>query len=292
MADLPTKALQDITTDEHFRKQSRKDGERYVPYSFAQALRKTMAHVNSDDVQELDVNRTYNTGREKIDTITESSVSGIFDGEFLSRKQFEIDFDKGEDGSFPWSDIRSKLGEGPIVHDLPIRRIVIQFDDEEFISKWKEGLDSAIDSDISTGWVEKPFFAVLKSSEAGSADARDNVRSAHEDFYHQPKFESDEDYEGMDWSIRTLDLENVWSYRAFVNSADPILTSRRGDREYEWTPRRIEHYVMNFFDSSEEYTGLLRNSEFSSAWRGAYSLDVTSHKRYEWREEEEWEQTG
>ncbi|WP_134668877.1 hypothetical protein [Halorussus marinus] len=290
-SDLPTRALESIVTDKFYKEQSDVGTRRYVPYSFTQGLRKAMGHLNADNIQELDANRSFNTGRDNLAVLSNSTVSEIFNGEEVSRKQFELSFDRGEHGSFPWSDVRSNLGQSTI-YDLPVRRIVVRFSNEEFEKEWKETIESAINiDDFPTSWIEPPFFAVLESTDPGDSDARENVKNLHEEFYFKPKFRSDEDFDGMDWSIQTLDLQSVWSYQGFVNRPEPILTTRAGDRQYEWTPRRMEKFLMNFFHPEEDYTGVIRNSEFAGLWRRIYSRDVTSTKEFAWEEDEEWVQT-
>jgi len=291
--DIPWKALKPLVTDEFLEKQQKKeDTKRYVPYSFAQGLRKTMAHQSSEDIQEVDANRSFNSDRESIDSIASSDVSNILTGDIVRRKQFELDFDRSENGTFPWADIRSVLGQSSTVFDLPVRHLVVRFENEEFEKEWRDAFEEAIEMDNPPlSWIEPPFYAILESSEPGDSDARDRVREAHEDFYFQPKFSSDEDYEGMDWSIRTLDLQSVWSYQGFINRAQAIHTVREEDHQYEWTPKRLEQYIMNYFEPSEDYTGILRNSDFAGLWRRTYSRDITSTKVFEWEEDEEWVQT-
>lgn len=223
--------------------------------------------------------------------IAGSEVSDIFQGEEVHRRQFELSFDRGESGDFPWTEVRSLLGEVSTIYDLPVRHIVVRFDHEEFLEEWRESIEGVIGvEEFPTSWIEPPFFAVLESSDPGDSDARENIRNLHEDFYYKPKFRVDEDYDGMDWKLKSLDLESVWSYQGFVNRPEPMLTTRYEDRQYEWTPRRIENYIMNFFHPEEDYTGIIRNSDFAGLWRRIYSRDVTSTKEFEWEEGEEWVQ--
>ena len=286
---LPWRALDDILADDFSDSQSDIDKPLYIPYSFTQGLRKAMGHLSPENIQQLQADRSYNIDRDKISCVERSSISDIFSGEVVQRKQFELDYNKADDGDFPWIEISSLLGQPSIIYDLPVRKIVVRFYSDEFAEKWKDTIESAIDIDgFPSSWIEQPFFAVLESQEPGDSDARVNIRGIHDEFYYKPMFESEEEYEGMDWSIRSLDVRNVWSYQGFINRPEPILTTRRGDRQFNWTPRKIEKYVMNFFDPSENYSGAFRNNPFASLWRRAYSTDVTSLKRFEWEEGEEW----
>lgn len=292
VSDFPKKALKSIVTKDFYDKQSETSGARkYVAYSFTQGLRKAMGHLNPDEIQELDADRSFNTGREDLSAVTGSSVSDIMTGQEIHRNQFELAFNRGDYGTFPWTGIQSVLGPSTI-YDLPVRRLVVRFDNEEFEQEWKKAIKEALDiSDPPLEWIEPPFFALLASAEPGDSDARENVRNLHEDFYYKPMFEAEESYQGMDWSIRSLDLEAVWSYQGFVNRPEPIFTTHHGDRQYDWTPRQLEKYIVNFFDPNRNYTGVLRNDEFATLWRRTYSLNVTSEKVFAWEEDEEWVQT-
>ncbi|WP_229111088.1 hypothetical protein [Halapricum desulfuricans] len=291
--DVPYKALKPLVTDKFIDKRQKKENtKRYVPYSFTQGLRKAMAHLNADNIQQLDANRSFNTERESIDSILSSDVSDIMEGDVVKRKQFELEFDRAEDGDFPWLDIQSVLGQSSTVYDLPVRRLVVRFEDDEFENEWRDAIREALDmNNPPLSWIESPFYAVLESSDPGEGDARDRVREVHEDFYFKPMFEAEADYEGMDWPIRTLDLQSVWSYQAFINRAQAIHTVRKDDRQYDWTPRKLEKYIMNYFQPSEDYTGVIRSSDFAGLWRRVYSRDITSTKVFEWEEDEEWVQT-
>lgn len=291
--NVPWEALKPLITDEFLDERKQKeDTKRYVPYSFTQGLRKAMAHLSTDNIQEVDANRSFNTDRESIGAIASSNVSDIMEGDIIRRKQFELEFDRTKYGDFPWTDIRSVLGQSSTVYDLPIRHIVVRFEDEEFESKWRNAISEAIEmNNPPLSWIEPPFYAVLESSDPGEGDARDRVRETHESFYYKPMFKTEKEYEGMDWSVRTLDLQSVWSYQGFTNRAQAIHTVHQGDRQYDWTPRRLEKYLMNYFEPSENYTGVIRGSDFAGLWRRAYSRDITSTKVYEWEEDEEWVQT-
>lgn len=290
-SDFPEGALKSIVDGSFYDQQKDKGTRRYVPYSFTQGLRKGMGHLDADNIQELEANRSFNTGKNDISKLQSSTISNIFHGEEVSRKQFEISFDRRDSGNFPWPDVRSHLGEPGVIYDLPIRDLVVRFNDEEFEEKWREYIQSAISiDDFPTSWIEPPFFAVLSSSKPGDSDARENIKNLHEEFYYKPKFQVDESFEGMDWQLRSLDLESVWSYQGFSDRSQAILTTRKGDRSFDWTPRRIERYIMNFFDPEIDYTGIIRNSDFAGLWRRVYSQEVTSTKEFGWEEDEEWVQ--
>lgn len=290
-SELPEAPVRSIVADEFFESQMDTSTERYIAYSFTQGLRKAMAHLNTDNIQEITATRSFNSSRDNLSAVSGSSVSSIMSGERIQRKQFELDFDRGESGEFPWPELRSVLAQPSTIYDLPIRRIVVRFNNEEFLDEWKSRLRSAIEIEgFPTNWIEPPFFAVLESKEPGNSDARDRLRDLHEDFYYKPKFQVDEDYEGMDWPLRTLDLISLWSYQAFVNRPEPIFTYRETDRDFDFTPRRIERYIMNYFHPEENYTGMIRNSDFAGLWRRVYSRDLTSTKRFAWEQEQEWVQ--
>ena len=291
-SDLPKRALKSIVTDAFWREQTDTSTRRYVPYSFTQGLRKLMGHNSPDNIQELDANRSFNSGRESLTSVVDSDVSDIFEGEEVTRKQFDLEYNRGSDGEFEWSELRSLFGQPGVIYDLPVRHVVIRIVNEELEERWISALEEAISiDDFPTEWIEPPFFAVLESADPGDSDARSNVKELHEEFYYKPKFRVEENHDGMDWQLRTLDLQSIWSYQAFVNRSEPILTTRVEDRQFDWTPRRIENYLLNYFDSEDDYTGILRDSDFVNLWRRVYSRDVTSTKEFAWEEEEEWVQT-
>lgn len=291
--EIPWHAFEPLVTDDFLDKRRKKEGtKRYIPYSFTQGLRKALAHLSADSIQEIDANRSFNTDRDNIRAIASSEVSDIMEGDIVRRKQFELEYNRSEDGNFPWTNIRSVLGGSSTIYDLPVRHLVVRFEDDEFESEWRDSIEGAIEMENPPlSWIEPPFFAVLESTDPGEGDARDRVRETHEDFYFKPMFEAEQEYEGMDWSIRTLDLQSVWSYQGFINRAQAIHTVRQDDRQYDWTPRRLEKHIMNYFEPSEDYTGVIRSSDFAGLWRRVYSRDVTSTKVFEWEEGEEWVQT-
>lgn len=277
--------------DSFFENQSNTERRRYVPYSFTMGLRKAMGHLRPENIQELDANRSFNSTRSDLSTSSGDALTGIFSGEEIIRKQFELSYDRGQNGDFPWQEIKSELGKPSTIYDLPVRHIVVRLDDEELENAWTEALvDAVAAEDFPTSWIEPPFFAVLRSAEPGDSDARENIKSIHDEFYYKPKFRVDEDHDGMDWELRSLDLESVWSYQGFVDRPETIVTLRGEGQNFQWTPREIEQYLMNYFHPEVDFTGYIRNSDFAGMWRRVYSRELTSTKEFGWEADQEWVQ--
>lgn len=290
ISGAPIKAIKSITTDQFLKERTDTNSKRYVAYSFTQGLRYTMDHIAPDQVQALDANRSFNTGRQPINSVNQSPISNLLEAVNVTRRQLDLEFDRAKNGQFPWNEIESVLGTGDVIYDLPVRRLVVRFESEEFMEQWVDTIESAIDSSIPTEWIEPPFFAVLESSEPGDSDAKKNLKNLHDSFYYKPKFRVQADFDGMDWQMRTLDLESVWSYQGFIDRPQPILTSRKSGKKYDWTPRKIEKYLMNYFDPESEYSGVIRTSDFAGLWRRKYSREFTSTKEFVWEEDQEWVQ--
>lgn len=278
--------IQELTTEEHFRTQSA-TSRRFKPYSFTMGLRKTMEYVEPEEIQELVANRNFGLYVEMIPGVSESVVSDYVEGKNTHGRDFEVDYDRTHNGPFSWSDVKGLLGKQSTVYDVPVRHLVIRFDDEEFVDDWASYIENAIDAtEVLTDWIETPFYAVLKSSSPGESDALNGIHRLHEDFYYDP--EAEQEKEGLPCPPVTLDLEAIWSHRAFVRDDEPVQTNWVGDKD--WTPRMIEHALMNFFAPDSQYSGRLFNSSLAGDWRGLFALEATDTKVYQWEGGEEWEQ--
>lgn len=289
MVEYPSlEEIEELTTRDHYSNQALAK-RRFKPYSYAMGLRKTMDYVGPDEIQELIANREFGIDAESIPEVLNSSVSHYVDGKNTQGRNFEITYDRASHGPFDWAEILELLGDPSTVYDVPVRRLVIRFDDEDFVSDWISYISEAIGLDkVPTDWIEAPFFAVLESAEPGEAEAREGIRRMHEDFYFDPDTKANQDKGGLPCPMVTLDLEAVWSYRAFVGNDDPVLTNWAGNED--WTPQKIEGALMNYFAPESRYSGRLYNSSFAGDWRRTFSLEATSTKVFEWEEDEEWEQ--
>ncbi|NHN48398.1 hypothetical protein G9464_12450 [Halostella sp. JP-L12] len=256
-----------------------------------------MSYLDPVQIQELKAERNFRTNREDIPAVASSSVSDVVTAQETEGMIFDVDYDRAEHGgshsSFPWTGVNDLLNRPSTVYDVPIRRMVVRFESEEFKSDWEEAIVEAIDHDpFPTEWIEGPFYAILNSKDPGEADARDHIRDAHEEFYYIPKSHVADGHDGLGWTVRSLDLEAIYSYQGFIDKRNPILTTRDGDREYDWTPRRLEDYIMNYFNEEESYVGLMHNADFINRWRNLHSTDMTSTKTFIWEADEEWVQEG
>lgn len=293
---VPLQAVRDLVTKKFFDQQSDENTRRFQPYAFTQGLKKSMQYLSADDVQELNATREFRTGQQDIPVVANSNVSGVFTGEKTSGRDFFLEYDRVENGGFPWKDIQNVLGQPSTIHDIPVRKIVVRFDDEEFESEWRSKLEDAINvSNPSLEWVESPFFAVLSSTDPGQGVHRENVRGAHEDFYYKPDSPQTSKNDGFPWSIATLDLDAVWSFEAWKGNKDTKFTSRGESGSVDWNARKIEKYLMNYFHPESQYAGAMYMGNFVGKWRSAFSRQATSTKVYQWEGDEEWtqlDQTG
>lgn len=283
-----TEHIQDLLTRERFNRQY-DAGRRFKACSFTQGLRKGMECVRTEDVQEVIASRDFELDSEPIAKVSNSSVSEIASGFDTQKREFNINFNKEDYGDFPWNDIKAVLDQPSTLYDVPIRRFVIQFRDEDFVNNWIETVREGLDvENPPINWIETPFFAVLESKEPGVTPLRKGVRREHSDYYYS----TDSEQKEFPWPIRTLDFESVWSYQAYINDQETILTTREAGKTKEWTAREIEYNLMNYFDPEDRYSGVLQNSNRVSDVREILSLDVTSTKTFEWVEGEEWSQVS
>lgn len=286
--DIPLEEIEELTTPEHFSNQTN-PGRRFKPYSFTMGLRKAMKYIEPEDIQELKADRDFGLHAELISEVSSSKVSKYVEGKDTHGRSFEIDYDRAEHGPFDWSEVQDLLGRPSTLHDVPVRRLVLRFDDDEFESEWISYIEEAIDvTDTPTDWIQPPFFAVLESAKPGESDAREGLRRMHEEFYFKPEAKATRGDEGFPWNPVTLDLEAIWSYNAFIRDDEPIMTNWAGDED--WTARKLEQVLMNYFNPRNRYSGRIYNSAFTNSWRQQFSLEATSTKVFQWQEDEEWEQ--
>jgi hypothetical protein len=275
--------------------QGRQASRKYMAYSSTYGLRVAMGWIASDQVQELRASRQQIDNRTEISVVAQSPVSDIMNATNIEGINVEIDFDRAEQrgADLPWSDIQSLLGKPETVYDLPIQRLVIRFSDESFTQAWTDKIEDAIDDpNFPTDWIESPFYAVLESSRPDN-DARQKVKNDHEDRYFLPKSnKTSNGKQGLGWTPRILDLQSVWSHRGWTERDDQRLEAWSGRQSGgNWTPKRLEQRLMNFFEPDMQYTGMLRDSDLMNRWRDVMSQgshDYTSFKTFEWEDEEEW----
>lgn len=268
---------------------------KYMAYTSTYALRVAMSMVGPDEVQEINAKRQQVDDETDIAVISQSSISDIMEGVDIEGVRVSVDYDRAEQqgADFPWSNVQSLLDRPSTVYDVPIQRLVVRFRDEEFQQKWADKIKDAIDDpNFPAGWIEPPFFAVLVSSRPDN-DGRQKVKNDHEDRYFLPKSNTTNGQQGLGWSPRILDLESVWSHKGWAESSDPQLEAWSNRQNGgNWTAKRLEQRLMNFFEPEELYTGMLRDSELMNRWRDAITQgnqhDYTSSKTFQWEDEEEW----
>jgi hypothetical protein len=288
--------ISNIVRPDFIQQQGPQASRKYKAYTSTYGLRVAMGMVEPDEIQELNASRQQINNTTDIPIIASSNVSDIMDGSEIEGVRVAIDYDRAEQqGSyFPWTDIQSLLDNPDTVYDVPIQRLVIRFDEEDFTEAWKDKIESAVDDpNFPISWVEPPFFAILESA-APDSDARQKVKNDHEERYFLPKSNTSSNGQpGLGWTPRVLDLHSVWSHKGWAERSDTQLEGWSNRQSGgNWTPKRIEQRLMNFFEPEEQYTGMLRDDDLMNRWRDVISRgnqhDYTSYKTFEWEDEEEW----
>lgn len=292
----PSLDITNIVKPNFLKKQGPQASRKYKAYTSTYALRVALGMVTPSQVQEVRAKRQQIDNEDPVASVASSNVSGIMDAVQIEGVRVEVDFDRASQGGndFPWSEVQSLLDQPDTVYDLPIQRLVVRFSEDDFTQMWKDKLEDAVDDpNFPVGWVEEPFYAVLDSSRPDN-DGRQKVKNDHEDRYFLPKSNTTSSGEqGLGWTPRILDLQSVWSHRGWSERSDPQLEGWSNRQSGgNWTPKRIEQRLMNFFEPDIEYTGMLRDDELMNKWRTVMSRgvphDYTSFKTFEWDDEEEW----
>lgn len=251
-----------------------------------------MDMVHSDDVQEVFARRQPRWDDSEISLISNSPVSGFVEGVHTKGKRVEVDFDRRDNPSgFPWQDVEDVLVEDETAYDLPVNSLVIRFEDDEFEQMWRDKIDDAIDSqNFPLDWIEPPFFAELTSTEPGDPDTKQQVEDAHPDRYFMPRSNTVNGEDGLALRPRTLDVVEVHSFKGWSGSTDPQFEAWSERQNDEWTPKKLENRLMNFFDEDVKYAGMMHNTQLVSKFNSVVSNEYLSRKTFDWVEGEEWEQ--
>lgn len=288
--------ISNIVRADFIDEQGPKASRKYTAYATTYALRVAMGMTSPSRVQEVSARRQQINNETDVSAVAQSAASDVMDAVEIEGVRVEIDYDRAETkgADLPWNTIQSLLDRPSTVYDVPIQRLVVRFNDEDFTQKWKKKLDDAIDDqNFPTSWVETPFYAILESAVPDN-DGRNKVKNDHEERYFLPKSNTTSNGQpGLGWTPRVLDLAGIWSHQGWIEGSDSKLEAW-SDRQPggNWTPRRLEQRLMNFFEPDVQYTGMLRDDDLMNEWRGVMSSgsqhDYTSFKIFEWDEDEEW----
>lgn len=291
-----TMDISNIVHSNFIDQQGPQASRKYMAYTSTYALRVAMGMVNPGQIQEVHAERRQIDAENDIPSVANSPVADIMEGVNIEGVRVTVDYDRASQrgNNFPWGDVQSLLGQSQTVYDVPIQRLVIRFDEEDFTQMWQDKIESAIDDpNFPTGWIEPPFFAVLETAQPDN-DGRQKVKNDHENRYFIPKSNTTSNgQQGLGWTPRILDLDSVWSYRGWSEQNDSQLEAWSNRQSGgSWTPKRLEQRLMNFFEPEVHYTGMLRDDELMNKWREVMSRgqqhDYTSFKSFEWEDEEEW----
>jgi len=272
---------------------------RYVGYFFSQSLKQLMEYVRDPErVQQL-------YGRRRVQENSTEPLEGRELAEYAQATltenlELQLDYDRAEHREFRWDELRDWLEENRSIWDVPLSRAVIRIDDNGILEEaWKEFIKNATEpflgagQELSTGWVEPPFYAVMEARSPGTSTARRNIESFHDrNHYFMPPSEHDGEHQGLGWKPRGLDLQAVWSHRAFVDIPDIIATRNTPTGKEELTPRKVEDLLINFYDSDQPRIGAINSKFLISKWKQSCFDRAVDQKTYEWREREGWIQVN
>jgi len=285
-----------IVRSDYINEQGPQASRKYMAYTSTYALRVALGMVTPSQIQEVYARRQQIDHETNLSTVAQSSVSDVMEAVEIEGIRVIVDYDRAQQqgADFPWSNIQSLLNDPSTVYDVPIKRLVVRFSDEDFTQSWKDKLEDATDDpNFPTDWIEKPFYSILKSATPDN-DGRQKVKNDHEDRYFLPKSNTTSSgQQGLGWTPRNLDLASVWSHKGWTEGSDQQLeawSNRQGGGN--WTAKRLEQRLMNFFEPDIQYTGMLRDDDLMNEWRGVMASgqqhDYTSFKTFQWEDEEEW----
>lgn len=108
------------------------------------------------------------------------------------------------------------------------------------------------------------------------------VTQFHDDRYF--KRGGSDDTPGLGWKKRTLDLDAVWSYRAFTESG--------GTPFYGMTMEDLEDLAINHTGETDHEYGAINSPLVINKWRKEFSRGTTETKPFQWTEHGEWVRVG
>jgi hypothetical protein len=289
LEDLAHKTLVEL----HGQSQDRK----YVGYFKSQSLKKMIEKLGDPQMLQ-EVRGRRRADQQKFDLFGGEEGLPYLDAERVERDNWCVRFDHAKHREFDWEELETRLTENRSVWDIAVNKAVVRLDDDELHEHWVDFIAEAASrhpdiDQLYTGWISKPFFAVMESEYPGTDHIAKNVEEYHEDepYYFLPPTTGDETHSGMGWKPRTLDLKAIWSYRAFIDKKDVIATRDIGEDDTEkLTPRKMEDALVNFYYNDQPRIGAINSPLMINKWRRAFSRGATDQKSFHWTEKDEWVQ--
>lgn len=247
----------------------------------SQSLRELMTFISPEQVI------TLNTTRNMTDNSSTIPIPGSFKGFTTVKTEVKTTvgqrYDKKSHLRFPWGDIRDWLDDNPDLHDVAISSVVIRLDESELLREHLMRLLKAAIGFTDAGAFTEPLYAVMSSTSTAHEPA---IRRAVTKYHHPRYFTNDavDGKRGLGWKKRTLDLDAVWSERAFMK--------KDGTPFYNMTMRDIEDQAINHTGQTDREYGEINSPLVINKWRKEFSRGTTDTKPYKWTEHGEWVRIG
>lgn len=274
--EIPTRVHQTLC-DEFGDDQDRRHQGCFI----SQSLRELMGFLSPEQIMTLE------TTRNVTDEASEMPIPGRLSNFTTANERVEQHisqrYDRNTHLRFPWGVFEDWLDDNPHIYDVPVTRVAFKLEDTELLHEHLETLFEAALGFTNGGELTGPFYAVMSStSTTHEPGLRRAVTQFHDDRYF--KKGGNGDRPGLGWKKRTLDLDAVWSYRAFTESA--------GTPFYGMTMRDIEDLAVNHTGETEQEFGAINSPLVINKWRKAFSRGTTETKAYYWTEHGEWVRVG
>lgn len=259
-------AIHSTLVDQHGEGQTK----RVKGYFFSQSLHELMKYLDSGDIMVLQGERDVKDKSESFGRLSLPSVSDYTSMEEQLKRQFVIDYDRRKHGQFNWPEVKKLVTDYGLT-DIAVSKVVYRFTDDDLHGHLLSLLQEAVGYSYESNF-EQPFYAVLQSRPPGSDLARRKVR----------QYNDDSVFTDLGWQVRSMDLDAVWSHRAWTN--DPNVVAGRH------TQRGLEDLAFNHVsDDAPEYGAVNSNLVFTK-WRRQFTngQNPTARKAWEWSEDGDW----
>lgn len=260
--------------------------KKFVGYLASESLRKIMKHLSAEEVVYLNSRRRAEMSHQSL--LSNHSIAQYSNFTEILVKDFEIKYSRPKHNKFDYQEILSLLESHERIHDLAVNKMIIRFESDDLMDFFRKYLNSVGSSrgDLAH-YVEKPFYAVMSSKEYGTKRVREKIDQQNPSFYFEnPSTSFKNGKQGMGWQYRTLDLEAVWSHKAFIDDKTPVI-GRRGEK---WTAKDFESRFINGQHENAREVGAINDRHVIQAWRNLFPTKLADFKEFKWDTEEGWQQ--